>query len=173
MRGTHADIFDVGFKHGIIPAYAGNTRYETCCTAEIGDHPRVCGEHSRLRFAPWCGLGSSPRMRGTLGPTISHCRTSGIIPAYAGNTQTGLARNWWCGDHPRVCGEHGMKCLKPRTPPGSSPRMRGTHFTVTLAAPAPGIIPAYAGNTGGSVPSPTVKGDHPRVCGEHLPSDSG
>ena len=50
---------------------------------------------------------------------------------------------------------------------GSSPRMRGTHQVRRRRCHLTGIIPAYAGNTGGMVLSPIVEGDHPRVCGEH------
>ena len=45
MRGTHADIFNIGFQHGIIPAYAGNTELRQAFVDDFGDHPRVCGEH--------------------------------------------------------------------------------------------------------------------------------
>ena len=50
---------------GIIPACAGNTR-RRCRTAwRNGDHPRMRGEHSRLRFSSASCLGSSPHARGT------------------------------------------------------------------------------------------------------------
>ena len=71
------------------------------------------------------------------------------------------------GDHPRVCGEHGTKCWKPRTPPGSSPRMRGTRESGMADYIAERIIPAYAGNTWWRTACPCCIWDHPRVCGEH------
>ena len=71
---------------GIIPAYAGNTPDVARRACLSGDHPRVCGEHplwlSRSRF----GVGSSPRMRGTLDVELVGHVLAGIIPAYAGNT---------------------------------------------------------------------------------------
>ena len=51
---------------------------------------------------------------------------------------------------------------------GSSPRMRGTRLRPLRPRRARGIIPAYAGSTEvRCCPRPT-RGDHPRICGEHL-----
>ena len=50
---------------------------------------------------------------------------------------------------------------------GSSPRMRGTRHAARGSGEAPGIIPAYAGNTRTSRHQTKTHGDHPRVCGEH------
>ena len=46
MRGTLQDIHTVDGVHGIIPAYAGNTRWMIPPVRARGDHPRVCGEHT-------------------------------------------------------------------------------------------------------------------------------
>ena len=53
--------------------------------------------------------------------------TTGIIPAYAGNTHGHIIGGVNRGDHPRVCGEH-----------------HGAFVQLLFAV---GIIPAYAGNT--------------------------
>ena len=53
---------------------------------------------------------------------------------------------------------------------GSSPRMRGTRPVFLLDRLHDGIIPAYAGNTEASVSWVCGDGDHPRVCGEHIPA---
>ena len=50
---------------------------------------------------------------------------------------------------------------------GSSPRMRGTPLRETADIDAPGIIPAYAGNTMDTKIVQFPRRDHPRVCGEH------
>ncbi len=50
--------------------------------------------------------------------------------------------------------------------------MRGTPAQKQYSEHAPGIIPAYAGNTGSALNSRVVFGDHPRICGEHAPSMS-
>ncbi|EEP20774.1 hypothetical protein BIFANG_03344 [Bifidobacterium angulatum DSM 20098 = JCM 7096] len=86
----------------------------------------MCGEHAEAPVHPDAGLGSSPRVRGTLWSYPLYLPNSGIIPACAGNTRRvrGRYHGWW--DHPRVCGEHGMFQTFPNTTPGSSPRVRGT-----------------------------------------------
>ena len=112
--------------------------------------------------------GSSPRMRGTLDNHHVNVEHGGIIPAYAGNTVVceRLAAAAW--DHPRVCGEHRTAVAERVENQGSSPRMRGTHAARVLPGHRPGIIPAYAGNTYVYPRNPLRRGDHPRVCGEHV-----
>ena len=109
MRGTPGGRA-VGRCHpGIIPAYAGNTWWLSPSLVGNRDHPRVCGEHNKLRAVFGVPAGSSPRMRGTLFRLSAILKHAGIIPAYAGNT-------WWLSpsvignrDHPRVCGEHSKR----------------------------------------------------------------
>ena len=133
----------------------------------LGDHPRVCGEHSRvMKSRSNCG-GSSPRMRGTPIACRILSAPAGIIPAYAGNTARyrNLRKLYW--DHPRVCGEHLTNPWDPMDASGSSPRMRGTPSSSLSSTMSGGIIPAYAGNTLGDGVGDSLGGDHPRVCGEH------
>ena len=132
------------------------------------DHPRVCGEHSKYLSSMYGGRGSSPRMRGTQKTTANTHHTSGIIPAYAGNTST--CRPSYVGrrDHPRVCGEHIIAGVRRNGATGSSPRMRGTRDKTNVPQLCSGIIPAYAGNTANLRSPSLTKRDHPRVCGEHL-----
>ena len=86
MRGTQDTKWFAYQETGIIPAYAGNTAGDRLALVDAGDHPRVCGEHV-TSGVDWTGEpGSSPRMRGTQSTGLSHTSTSGIIPAYAGNT---------------------------------------------------------------------------------------
>ena len=67
VRGTRHVLAVVGRVAGIIPACAGNTSPFWPHGSRLGDHPRVCGEHSvELLFALQRG-GSSPRVRGTPG----------------------------------------------------------------------------------------------------------
>ena len=112
--------------------------------------------------------GSSPRMRGTHLVHLQLDDRAGIIPAYAGNTFEGVGPCVFCGDHPRVCGEHMSNFTYWKLHEGSSPRMRGTPpFRKEVIAMC-GIIPAYAGNTGCMRPVFSIHKDHPRVCGEHM-----
>ena len=167
MRGTHnVDVHLAGI-FGIIPAYAGNTCDDTTLGEVNGDHPRVCGEHRKRRNDCSKVKGSSPRMRGTRVEMVLRQISSGIIPAYAGNTPPLTLRRPTTRDHPRVCGEHHRRRFRPRCPAGSSPRMRGTLLAMVSATPLAGIIPAYAGNTAHSSAQARHHQDHPRVCGEH------
>ena len=131
------------------------------------DHPRVCGEHAMEIMSRAAVLGSSPRMRGTPAPNAGGCAVAGIIPAYAGNTSRMNSSTSIPWDHPRVCGEHEESKTRVKAEMGSSPRMRGTLQRCPKRNQPPGIIPAYAGNTGLLVCPCADGGDHPRVCGEH------
>ena len=167
MRGTRGSATVRLLWSGIIPAYAGNTLFRIKETAITQDHPRVCGEHSTDPWGISEATGSSPRMRGT-----HHFRSGvswqrGIIPAYAGNTEPTRRHRERAGDHPRVCGEHTLTQQGIDMDKGSSPRMRGTRLHRRYRHRAPGIIPAYAGNTHRRRVRLLEVRDHPRVCGEH------
>ena len=86
-------------------------------------------------------------MRGTLLVMLAVSVAMGIIPAYAGNTNDRNLTLSACGDHPRVCGEHGWMNPSRGVVLGSSPRMRGTLVRHLYGLCDGGIIPAYAGNT--------------------------
>ena len=86
MRGTLIIAPRSLCRLGIIPAYAGNTTFRRPPAFWRWDHPRVCGEHFTIRFVTTAVTGSSPRMRGTPCRCRTVRRSSGIIPAYAGNT---------------------------------------------------------------------------------------
>ena len=168
MRGTRRGKADEKRLHGIIPAYAGNTRSRSFCRVRRRDHPRVCGEHKRPNYPLRRVKGSSPRMRGTPWSCRGRRIAGGIIPAYAGNTMAAIISSNRCRDHPRVCGEHKPLELSRFAQSGSSPRMRGTLADCDISGFVWGIIPAYAGNTKDSIYRRIVPRDHPRVCGEHL-----
>ena len=87
MRGTPKWMVLHVLPYGIIPAYAGNTPAQERPTSLQRDHPRVCGEHVVERRSRRGFKGSSPRMRGTLAICRNTIATTGIIPAYAGNTR--------------------------------------------------------------------------------------
>ena len=168
MRGTLSGISHLRPQPGIIPAYAGNTCRITGTPSDVRDHPRVCGEHYTYDSADITGMGSSPRMRGTLAFGHDLLAAPGIIPAYAGNTELAGTAYMAGRDHPRVCGEHLYLLLLALVIVGSSPRMRGTLQSGRVHFVDFGIIPAYAGNTIIHNSYPLIHRDHPRVCGEHF-----
>ena len=131
------------------------------------DHPRICGEHHGIDQTIVSRQGSSPHMRGTRGGSLPLILRTGIIPAYAGNTWHQSYRDIPFGDHPRICGEHLMSAITSVITSGSSPHMRGTPCRIKLWNIGHGIIPAYAGNTTRCASALPVRGDHPRICGEH------
>ena len=106
MRGTLSGRRYLFSLPGIIPAYAGNTQLHGLLIGQIGDHPRVCGEHLLVDSDECDDRGSSPRMRGTHQTIGGRIQRAGIIPAYAGNTPMTSRLTTATWDHPRVCGEH-------------------------------------------------------------------
>ena len=147
MRGTHCKKSYYRGGKGIIPAYAGNTYPSAGIRSYTWDHPRICGEHSSVSGPSGNPLGSSPHMRGTRPNCRLRRSSSGIIPAYAGNTSALSPSGNRYRDHPRICGEHFQDFTAPSPSGGSSPHMRGTLIAVRDVACPIGIIPAYAGNT--------------------------
>ena len=173
VRGTPSVRLRRRSLHGIIPACAGNT---PCCCPNSwrnGDHPRMCGEHTATTRIVAEVSGSSPHVRGTPPRLFCHRRSSGIIPACAGNTKR--RQSWFSSrrDHPRMCGEHVSKDVLDRLKAGSSPHVRGTLRPCSVPARIGGIIPACAGNTREAGCKTPVFRDHPRMCGEHRVQKSG
>ena len=95
---------------------------------------------------------------------------SGITPAYAGNTLPYLRFFAVTEDHPRLRGEHFDNSATLKTSVGSPPPTRGTHQYDIKSVLVIGITPAYAGNTYNEKCTPVVRGDHPRLRGEHVPA---
>ena len=147
MRGARAGFDMQASRNRIIPADAGSTILVAPVDVVLEDHPRGCGEHGVPCCTFTCTLGSSPRMRGALGPGLRVPVPPGIIPADAGST-TPSGRLTGCSvDHPRGCGEHAMAGGSGLILLGSSPRMRGARSGYARRADARGIIPADAGST--------------------------
>ena len=71
---------------GIIPAYAGSTRAQSCTASPAPDHPRIRGEHSFRDKRGGAYDGSSPHTRGARRDPSRIPWVSRIIPAYAGST---------------------------------------------------------------------------------------
>ena len=167
VRGARcfATVFLDGF--GIIPACAGSTCPSRPSAATAGDHPRMCGEHRICCQSCKISTGSSPHVRGALVQDFLQGLSTGIIPACAGSTVSWRIRRPPCRDHPRMCGEHGRLATMPCRSPGSSPHVRGARAQGRITTAGSGIIPACAGSTTHVLSVQCLKGDHPRMCGEH------
>ena len=171
MRGTLVLPLDRDSVFGIIPAYAGNTGICSTNSPMARDHPRVCGEHATCERIAGDAGGSSPRMRGTQPMLFDTFVTTGIIPAYAGNTPSAWVSDAALKDHPRVCGEHVQELDALQQVGGSSPRMRGTLLYYRKCGNNQGIIPAYAGNTPSHLQLCQQSGSSPRMRGTRIGSD--
>ena len=117
-----------GFR-GIIPACAGTTPANAERNGNIGDHPRMCGDHTVAQVLVLWAMGSSPHVRGPPLLALADEIEDGIIPACAGTTSwtpTAAARG---GDHPRMCGDHLGYHGGEELEVGSSPHVRGPQFS--------------------------------------------
>ena len=133
---------------GITPACAGRRRRSAGPCAVPGDHPRVCGEKSRVDRFRQAQPGSPPRVRGEAQLTFTNVAVDGITPACAGRRYRVYKTSRRAWDHPRVCGE--KSCM-------------------TGIFSANRITPACAGRSGGGHSRRAAFWDHPRVCGEKSP----
>ena len=133
-----------------------------------GAHPRVRGEHgSGVQL--WPGVrGSSPRARGAFDRPASAVMGAGLIPACAGSIRTRADHTRRTEAHPRVRGEHAMRCVTTSTGAGSSPRAREAFSEPSTQGVITRLIPACAGSIVGPDRRLGACGAHPRVRGEHL-----
>ncbi len=130
----------------IIPASAGNTIYVKTLHRIRADHPRERGEHSPPIGLDVRKIGSSPRARGTLFPTMLVFTKVRIIPARAGNTI--LTRCY--KDYLRII-----------------PASAGNTLYVIAIGSDGKDHPASAGNTSTPDHALIYIADHPRERGEH------
>ena len=146
VRGTGCKKRTRSLSVRITPACAGNSFTLVLFAPCRADHPRVRGEQVSLLWFAFCGLGSPPRVRGTVLFPLKLLRKIRITPACAGNSTPMTQRALTAQDHPRVCGEQmgSMACSRPR--PGSPPRVRGTGCFRKQQSQCKRITPACAGN---------------------------
>ena len=170
MRGTVLLKQADRGQPGITPACAGNRLWPDPEKLIRWDHPRVCGEQPVRSGHPIKLRGSPPRVRGTDHVPNGGKRDPGITPACAGNRRGWLSTPRAAGDHPRVCGEQIFLTGGITATLGSPPRVRGTARSDRSKPGGGGITPACAGNSNcNQLVSNDIK-DHPRVCGEQLPT---
>ena len=105
MRGKEQRMREARNSAGITPAYAGKSGEYMAGEDQYGDHPRVCGEKTRMTLILALQLGSPPRMRGKDRHRVAVAYGNRITPAYAGKRAGACARGASTRDHPRVCGE--------------------------------------------------------------------
>ena len=86
MRGKHMAVAATNVDGRIIPAHAGQTRYDGQDADLPADHPRACGANLGGGIVDTAVCGSSPRMRGKRAWLGRPSHWARIIPAHAGQT---------------------------------------------------------------------------------------
>ena len=150
IRGEHSRaVFDDRPAVGIIPAYAGSTKYalsRSRPSAGSSPHTRGAPPTSRRRTRP---RRDHPRIRGEHpGNPLAEVVGAGIIPAYAGSTHTSMyGSEGNSGSSPHTRGALYL-CLVLSHGRQDHPRIRGEHGAEhRLLCGRRRIIPAYAGST--------------------------
>ena len=151
----------------ITPACAGTTAVKVRPEVAFEDHPRVCGNHYKARYADLRKAGSPPRVREPRIPISISILHLGITPACAGTTRWDRDGTMATRDHPRVCGNHSSFSSSVMFSLGSPPRVREPHRRWQPRDAEGRITPACAGTTGLQRCLSGTGEDHPRVCGNH------
>ena len=90
MRGkVRVDDYRVRF-YRITPAYAGKRSSQQSFKDLHQDHPRLCGEKSKVPKILIMPEGSPPPMRGKVSPSRIGATERRITPAYAGKSFSGF-----------------------------------------------------------------------------------
>ena len=167
VRGKLRFTMELNAMLRITPACAGKTSGSRSKARTLPDHPRVCGENSKLASKPIKYLGSPPRVRGKQLKVYGTPEEQRITPACAGKTPH-CCGGWRTGaDHPRVCGENTQSSGTASHGVGSPPRVRGKPYEMLRLLARERITPACAGKTVAALFHASPKTDHPRVCGEN------
>ena len=88
VRGKVDGLFVNPVDAGITPARAGKSYCQSSLAQESRDHPRACGEKSKMVASALMALGSPPRVRGKVDLSIHKGCLLGITPARAGKRRT-------------------------------------------------------------------------------------
>ena len=172
MRGKGSRRKRPTAKRRITPAYAGKRCKRKQSDSRPWDHPRLCGEKSRILSGFPAVEGSPPPMRGKATAPAGTEIPTRITPAYAGKRKNASEAGRQQRDHPRLCGEKVYNINTGKLQPGSPPPMRGKDIAEPETCPQIGITPAYAGKSFATISSEAPFRDHPRLCGEKLPAIS-
>ena len=147
MRGKATAALSPHRRLRITPACAGKSYGDRHGLHLYEDHPRVCGEKSKLGKVCFMSGGSPPRVRGKAFTGCCACCIGRITPACAGKSLLWIVLAPRCQDHPRVCGEKGHEGPADRKGLGSPPRVRGKVHQVCQLFAADRITPACAGKS--------------------------
>ena len=165
VRGNRAQHLR-GVEHiGSIPACAGEPPRAAGRGAAPRVYPRVCGGTRPQPARPRDSRGLSPRVRGNRQHGVLDGGRLGSIPACAGEPRPARSSARPAGVYPRVCGGTDRIAVRSSGARGLSPRVRGNRRLSGGQRPAPGSIPACAGEPAAKQSSQLRARVYPRVCG--------
>ena len=130
-------------------------------------HPHACGEHETVGGKKATGIGSSPRLWGTLHLDFGQMNVERFIPTPVGNTASSSFSRAISSVHPHACGEHEYSSTGVTCHLGSSPRLWGTQDLTFIQRDRDRFIPTPVGNTILRHPQRGARPVHPHACGEH------
>ena len=124
-RGKPAVACARPHRPGSIPAWAGETSMRSRQARTRWVYPRVGGGNRALTAAARSASGLSPRGRGKLLFAERYVKSTGSIPAWAGETIPAPAHSSGRQVYPRVGGGNPARSRTPTSINGLSPRGRG------------------------------------------------
>ncbi len=158
-------VSEAGGYRGSIPACAGEPATADIWVQASRVYPRVCGGTKTWAGVSGSTTGLSPRVRGNRCLYSGGDPRTGSIPACAGEPGVRSPKLRRIRVYPRVCGGTcaPLRCDVPHQ--GLSPRVRGNLRAAPMRCPAPGSIPACAGEPRSHPTGVGGAGVYPRVCG--------
>ena len=157
---------------GLIPAHAGKTMGPSRRPRGVAAHPRSRGENQTSSSSAFLPDGSSPLTRGKLRVQRRAETLLGLIPAHAGKTHDAVSEHPELSAHPRSRGENPIAGVNSADCQGSSPLTRGKPGMTVAGQLYERLIPAHAGKTRPSPPTPKAPWAHPRSRGENVVAET-
>ena len=165
VRGNHQGSHYRAEGDGSIPASAGEPG--RCCASRAARrvYPRECGGTAGVVEEALVDDGLSPRVRGNHRRRRASAAARGSIPASAGEPHRDRSVAGGSQVYPRECGGTIFAGRVTPLAEGLSPRVRGNLSRRLMRAPAPGSIPASAGEPPRAIGPSAPAGVYPRECG--------
>ena len=172
-RGNLSCVMRFSILSGTIPARAGEPSSRTWAASQSWDYPRTSGGTARHRPDGRPPLGLSPHERGNPEPLPCGYRSTGTIPARAGEPSRlgAMSRKPW--DYPRTSGGTTCDTGAPGSLGGLSPHERGNPLPAALPLREPGTIPARAGEPRRPRGRGWRRWDYPRTSGGTVGAAAG
>ncbi len=160
----HPELEDV---RRFIPACTGTTPCIPSLARYTPVHPRMHGDHWNWSSLIMNGFGSSPHARGPLVVSATNICSARFIPACTGTTSADSSPHSPSSVHPRMHGDHCLRCHYRTLLHGSSPHARGPPRVRRRAGPRVRFIPACTGTTSSRTDVNAILSVHPRMHGDH------